>query len=113
MKVWKVAELFACQAIWRMTGVDAAGRVLVDSLGSPDENVRVIAGMFLVKGGKRAEALLHEALQRRQNLPMVVSILGDIGSEKFEPDLLELTTDRDPRVAQAAQNALRVLAIHH
>jgi hypothetical protein len=93
--------------------MEAAGRFLVDSLGSSDDNVRVVAGIFLVKAGKRAEPLLREALQRRQNLPMVLSILGDIGSEKFEPDLLQFTTDHDPHVAQAAQNALRVLAIHH
>jgi HEAT repeat protein len=113
VKVWRVGQLFVCQAIWRTTGIEAAGRILVDSLGSSDDNVRVIAGTFLVKAGKRAEPLLREALQQRQNLPMVLSILGDIGSEKFEPDLIQLTTDCDPRIAQAAQNALRVLAIHH
>jgi HEAT repeat protein len=113
MKVLKIAELFVCRTIWQTTGIQAAGRVLVDSLGSSDDNVRVIAGMFLVQAGKRAEPLLQDALQRRQNLPMVLSLLGDIGSEKFEPDLLKLTSDHDPRVAQAAENALRVLATHH
>lgn len=71
--------------------------------------MRVITGIFLVKAGKHAEPLLQEALQRRENLPMVPSVLGDVGSRKFEPDLRELTTDHDPRVAQAAQNTLRAL----
>jgi HEAT repeat protein len=113
MELGKAAWLFTCQAIWRVTGARAAGRFLVRSLGSDDENVRVIAGMFLVRAGKRAEPLLEEALRRRENLPMVLSILGDIGNEKFESNLRQFTSDRDPRVAQAAQNALRVLAAHH
>jgi hypothetical protein len=113
MKVWRVAELFICRAIWRAFDVRSAGRFLVRSLNSPDETVRVISGMFLVKAGKRAEPLLEEALARRENLPLVLSILGDIGSQRFEPDLRQLSSDGDPRIAQAAQNALRVLAAHH
>ena len=113
MKLLETAGLFACQALWRLTGLRAPGRALVHALASPDDSVRVIAGMFLVKAGRRAEPLLEEALQQRESLPMVLSILADIGSERFEPDLRQLTSDGDPRVAEAAANALRVLAAHH
>jgi len=112
MKLGQVAWLFLCRAAWRGTGARSAGRVLIRSLGSPDDSVRVIAGMFLVRAGKRAEPLLEEALLRRENLPMVLSILGDLGSRQYEVDLREFTSDRDPQVAEAAQNALRVLAAH-
>jgi hypothetical protein len=113
MNVGKVTDLFLYRAAWRLLGIRSAGRVLVQSLGSSDDSVRIVAGMFLVKAGKHAEPLLEEALSRRENLPMVLSILGDIGSKKLEPNLRQLSSDRDPMVAQAAQNALRVLAAHH
>ncbi|MGH9702621.1 MAG: hypothetical protein ACRD4K_04540, partial [Candidatus Acidiferrales bacterium] len=67
------ARLFACQAAWRLTGLPSAGRALVRALGSPDDTERVVAGMFLVRAGTRAESLLQEALCRRENLPMVLS----------------------------------------
>ncbi len=69
--------------------------------------------MFLVQAGKRAEPLLEEALRRRDNLPMVLSVLASIGDRKFEPELREFSLDRDPKVAQAARDALRVLEAYH
>ena len=68
--------------------------------------------MFLVQAGKRSQRLLEEALRRRENLPMVLSILASIGDKKFEPELREFSQDRDPQVAQAARDAPRVLAAH-
>lgn len=109
MQVAEAVRLFACRALWRATGLRAAGRALVAALGSPDEDLRTIAGMFLVKAGKDAESLLHEALERRENLPMVLWILGDIGDRRFEPEIRRLSRDGDPNVARAAQDALRLL----
>ena len=85
---------------------------MVRALGSPDDTERVVAGMFLVRAGAKAEPFLEEALRRRENLPMVLSILGDIGDRKFQPELEEFSADGDPKVAQAARDALRVLAAH-
>ncbi len=98
--------------IWRSTGLRAAGRALVRALGSDDEDLRTIAGMFLVKAGKDAEPLLEEALERRENLPMVLWVLGDIGDRRLEPEIRQFSDDRDPRVAGAARDALRGLREH-
>ena len=43
---------------------------------------------------------------------MVLSILADIGDQRFEGELQQFTQDRDPKVARAAKDALRVLATH-
>ena len=110
MWVVHAAFLFVCQAIWRWTKFPWAGRVLVRALGSTNGNVRMIAGMFLVRAGGRAENLLEESLARRENLPMVLSVLADIGDRKVEPRIRELAEDRDPQIAEAAKNALSVLA---
>ncbi len=105
-------RLFLYNTLWRGTGLRAAGRALVRALGSPDEDLRTIAGMFLVQAGKRGVPLLEEALAKRETLPLILSILADIGDEKLEPELRQFTYDRDPVVAKAAQDALRVLAAH-
>ncbi len=104
------ARLYALKSVWTATGLRSAGRALVEALGSPDEGVRTVAGMFLVQSGKRAEALVEEALRLRQHLPMVLMIAGDIGAVRLEPELRRFVDDADPQVARAAQDALRILA---
>jgi len=66
----------------------------------------------LVKAGKRSMRILEEAIERRQNLPVVLTILGDIGDGKFIPEIRHFSEDRDPEVAQAARHALRMLKAH-
>lgn len=113
MELARVASVFANRAVFSATGFRPAGRALVHALGSDDENVRVIAGMSLVQSGRRAEPLLEEALERRENVPVVLSILGDIGDPASEPVLYRFTGDPDPETARAARDALRVLHAQH
>jgi len=109
---WRVTRLYALRSLWALTGSRAAGRALVEALGSTDEVERTVAGMLLVKRGQRAEPLVTEAIRRRQHLPVVLLIAGDIGASGLEPELRRLTTDPDPDVARAARDALETLAAH-
>ena len=109
----KAAGLFIANAVWRLTGWLPAGRALVGALGSPNENVRTIAGIFLEKAGKKAEPLLEEALEKRENLSTVLIILGDIGARRFEQDIRRFSQDPDPKIASAARDALRILNAHN
>jgi hypothetical protein len=106
----QLARLYALKSLWRATGSKTAGRGLLEALGSRDEGVRTVAGMLLVQSGKRAEPLVEEAIQRRQHLPMVLVIAGDIGAVRLEGELRRFTKDPDPQVARAAQDGLRILA---
>ena len=110
MRPWQVARLYALKSVWNFTGLQSAGRALVDALGSPDEGVRTVAGMFLVQAGKRAEPLIEEAMRRRQHLPIVLIIAGDIGALRLETELRRFSADADSEVARAAQHGLRILA---
>jgi hypothetical protein len=108
------ARLFSVNAIWRATGLDSAGRSLVRALDSPHEDLRTIAAMFLVQGGKRAIPLLRESLHKPQHKPeslaLVLAIIGDIGGSELEPQLRRFSDDPDPLVAKAARDALAVVA---
>jgi hypothetical protein len=112
MNVAGAARLFGHNALWRTMGWYSAGRALLDALNSPDEDLRTLAGMFLVQSGRKAEPLLEEALAKRQNLPLVLTILGDLGNPRYEPELRRFSDDPDPLVATAARSALRVLKAH-
>jgi hypothetical protein len=113
MRPLQLARLYALKLVWNATGLRSAGRALLEALGSPDEGVRDVAGMFLVQSRKRAEPLVEEAIHRRQYMPTVLVIAGDIGAVRLEPELRRLTKDPDPEVAKAAQDGLRILAAQH
>lgn len=106
----KVLQLALDYFVWTWLGVTAGGRSLLRALGSSNENIHTMAGMLLVRAGRRSEPLLLDALRHRQNLPTVITILSDIGSRRSEPEIQRLAEDLDPQVARAAQDALRLLA---
>jgi len=106
---WQAARLYALKSLWSATGLRRPGRALLDALGSSDEDLRTVAGMLLVQSGKRAEPLIAEAIARREHLPTMLVIAGDIGATALEPELQRLTTDPDPAVARAARDGLRIL----
>jgi hypothetical protein len=110
MGPWQAARLYALKSLWSATGLRRAGRTLIDALGSRDEDLRTIAGMLLVQSGKRAEPLIAEAIARREHLPIVLLIAGDIGATTLEPELRRFTADPDRDIARAAHDALRILA---
>jgi hypothetical protein len=101
--------LYALKSLWILIGCRSAGRALVRALGSTDEGKRTVAGMFLVRSGKRAEPLVAEAIRQREHLPIVLLIAGDIGASSLVPELRHLTMDPDPDVARAAHDALEIL----
>ncbi|HYL75074.1 MAG TPA: hypothetical protein VEU96_12765 [Bryobacteraceae bacterium] len=109
MKLAETARLFAANTIWRGLHWKAPGRALIRGLKSPDENNRMISGMFLVKSGQRAVPLLREALARKESLPLVIRIIADLGAKEFRPDLERLSKSEDPEVAAAAKDAMRLL----
>lgn len=109
MEWLSLAKVITGAAAWRIFGMDRGGRVLIDALSSPDENVRVIAGMLLVKGGQRALPLLREALKGRSALVTVLTIIADVGDKRVVRDIEPFLSDDDPQVRKAARVVLEVL----
>jgi hypothetical protein len=108
MGVLGVTRLFACKALW-WTGVESAGRCLLNALESPQQDVRTVAGMFLVQAGKRAVPMVKQALQQGRYLPTLLTIAADIGARDLAPQIERFTAHSDPKVARAAREALDVL----
>ena len=109
MLFFRAINLFLLNAVWRITGLRFAGRTLVQALGANQETLRMLAATFLTKSGKRALPLLQEAVRKRENLNIVLTIIGDVGGDECRQELENFTHDKDPQVAKSAQYALRVL----
>ena len=97
--------------MWRATHRPWLGQRLVAALGDPDENVRSAAGIMLAKSGRAAVPVLRRALAAGSNVPEVLALLGDVGDASVENELVRFATDDDERIARAARDALRVLAL--
>jgi HEAT repeat protein len=82
---------------------------MVRGLASPDRNVRTIAGILLVRGGAKAEPILLEALRDHNNPEMVLRVLGDVASTRAKPSILPFAEDSDPKIADAAKDALKII----
>jgi hypothetical protein len=106
VKLGESAKLFVAGAAWK-AGSQAAGRLLVGGLASTDENNRLIAGMLLVRGGRRAIPLLEQELEHPRNLPMLLHVMGDVAPDAFKDILERFAADSDPQVSRAARDALK------
>lgn len=112
MWVLRALGISVYNAAWRTTHLRFLGRLIVKELASTNENLRTMAGIFLVRAGSMAEPLLEEALSKREGLPIILTVLADIGDKRAEPEIRRFSGHEDPRVAEAARQALRVLAAH-
>jgi HEAT repeat protein len=96
----------------RLTGSRNAARNLINALGSPVEDLQSLAGMFLVRAGRRSVPELMNAIaERHPQLPTCLLVLADIGGEDAKPALMRFADDPDPTVARAARDGLSTLAM--
>jgi hypothetical protein len=85
---------------------------LIDALGSPAEDLRTVAGMFLVRAGRRSVPELMGAIaERPPQLPTCLVVLADIGGEDAKATLTAFSDDPDPDVARAARDGLATIAM--
>ena len=113
MRPTQFGRLLGYRAALGIARSQTAGAKLISALGSDEEDVRVTAAMLLTRAGKRAEPFLLSALQRRENVPAVLDVLGSIGDVAVEPEVERLMGDSDPDVAEAASQAYRVIKHEH
>jgi hypothetical protein len=108
VKLASALSTFAKSAALR-AGFTGAGRGLLADFASGDETVRSLAGMFLVRNGRRSLPVLREALARREQMPAVLTMLGDIATDESAELIQQYLSDPDPEVAAAAHSALDIL----
>ena len=108
MKLARALSTFGKSAALRL-GSTGAGRGLVADLHSDDETVRMLAGMFLVRNGRRSLPVLREALARREQVPTVLTMLGDIATDESAALIRQYVDDADPEIARTARAALDIL----
>lgn len=82
---------------------------MIEGLDAPEETVRMIAGTFLTRAGPRVVPIIVEKLDERKNIPMMLTIIGDVGGRDHIPLLERYSTHHNPDAAKAALDAIRVI----
>ena len=102
-------KLLAAGAAWRIAGLDAAGRTLVDAAADDAESEQMLAGMLLVKAGNRSVPLVANALSAGVTSLELVDVLASIGTTYARDALGDLAASAEGEVAAAAADAIRTL----
>jgi hypothetical protein len=101
--------LFFAYFFFRWLGVRQAGEALVRALESDSPNTtqrQMVAGILLVRSGRRALRILEDALRAGCASPMLIRVAGDTRLAELRPLLEPYRESADPAVARAAREAL-------
>jgi hypothetical protein len=108
MDVGRSAAVIAAGAMWRLAHPEWAGRSLVKALGAEDENADDRRNAPFEEWSSRPAAP-RSAMANRENLPIVLAVVGSIGDPSMAVDLRRFVDDSDPSVAAAARDAVRLV----
>lgn len=106
MSVARSLKALGSGFLWNVAHYRPAGRALVATLTSEDEDAQTIAGMFLVRGGTRSARLIREAKAAGARGAVVDGVLDDIEGDDDSAVLAELADSDDPEVAEATKRLL-------
>jgi HEAT repeat protein len=102
--------LFFLFFAFRWLGLRRAGDALIRALDDDSPNItqrQTIAGIFLVRSGRRALPILESALRSRHASPLLIRVAGDTELAELRPAIEQYLASPDPAVVRAAQDALR------
>ena len=96
-------------ASWRLLGSERAAHTLLEAMSGDDEQNRMLAGMSLVRAGKRSFALIADRIAVGDATPELVRLLPDIGGEQARPILDGLAENASGELQQAAAECIDLL----
>ena len=108
--VLRVIGVLLCYCIARVVPSLGVSR-LVNSLGSPDEDVRTVAYMALVKLGAKHTSRLIAIARAGKQTAGVLQILGDTAGEESVPELEIFAASAEEKTAVAAKDAIEAIRL--
>jgi len=111
VRIASALRLFLVGAMWRTVGWRWCGKILLKAFASDDEDFRNLSGIFLVQAGLRTLPLLREELENHRNIPLILMLIADIGDSTSESLIIPYLNYDDPKVAEAARQAIRTLQV--
>ncbi len=102
-------RVLAAGASWRLFGSARAGETLLDAVAGKDEQNRMLAGISLVKAGRRSLELIEEKIAAGEATPSVIRLLPDIAGEQARELLESIAAGESGGEADAAAESIELL----
>jgi hypothetical protein len=102
-------KVIAAGASWRMFGSRRAAKTLLAAMSEGDEQTRMLAGMSLVKAGRRSFDLIEEQVEAGQASASLVGLLPDIDGERARGVLEKIACGDDSELRDTAGECVDLL----
>lgn len=103
------AELLIAGVRWRLFGSRRAGEQLLEAMNGDDEQRRMIAGISLVKAGRRSFRLIERKIEAGEATAPLVRLLPDIGGEQARAVLERVADSTSGELGNAATECIDLL----
>ena len=94
---------------WRMFGSRRAGDALLSAVSQGDEQARMLAGMALVKAGKRSFDLIQQKMAAGKVSASELRLLPDIDGARARELLVPIACDDEGELKEAARECVDLL----
>jgi len=101
--------IMAAGAAWRMFGTRRSAEILLDAMSGGNEQHRMLAGMSLVKAGRRSFELIEHKIAAGEAAPPVVRLLPDIDDRKSREILGKLACGEHGELRDTAIQCIDML----
>ncbi|MGB5489364.1 MAG: hypothetical protein WBM76_00920 [Woeseiaceae bacterium] len=94
---------------WRLFGWQRAAGTLLQAASGDDEQNRMLAGMSLVKGGRRSFDLIENQLAAGRASAQLVQLLPDIDAVRAREVLQKVLQGEPGEIAETAKHCIDLL----
>jgi radical SAM superfamily enzyme with C-terminal helix-hairpin-helix motif len=94
---------------WRLFGSRRAGETLLQAMSGDDEQDRMLAGISLVKAGRRSFDLIEKRIKAGEVSAPVIRLLPDIGGERAREILEKIASGDENELQETARECVEML----
>lgn len=102
-------RLIAAGTSWRLFGSRRAAETLLKAADGDDEQNRMLAGMSLVKAGRRSFDLIEDKVEAGEASAALVQLLPDIDSVRARGVLQKIVNGEAGEISDAARECINSL----
>ncbi|MBT8102922.1 MAG: hypothetical protein KJO95_08120 [Gammaproteobacteria bacterium] len=102
-------RVMAAGASWRMFGSRRAAETLLQAMSGGDEQSRMLAGMSLIKAGRRSFDLIMERVEASEASTALVRLLPDIDGERARKVLQSIAAGDQGELKETARECVDLL----
>ena len=94
--------------MWRLFGTRRSAETLFDAMSGESEQNRMLAGISLVKGGRRSFDFIEQKVEAGDATPPVIRLLSDIDASAAR-DVFNRVVDSQGELAETARQCIDTL----